>query len=50
MTTYHVHVGEHKFSFGDDMSAIFHEGDSYNVYFCESGPYQLIMSYEQISV
>ena len=46
MTTYHVFVGDHKFSFGDDMSSIFHEGDRYNVYYCQSGPYQLIMSFE----
>ena len=49
MTTYHVFVGEQKFSFGDDMSSIFHEGDRYNVYFCQSGPYQLIMSYEHLA-
>lgn len=47
ITTYHVDVGDHKFSFGDDMSSIFREGDSYTVYFCQSGPYQLIMSYER---
>ena len=39
----------HKFSFGDDMSSIFREGDHYNVYFCQSGPYQLIMSYEHLA-
>jgi hypothetical protein len=49
MTTYHVHVGEHKFSFGDDMNSVFREGNHYNVYFCQSGPYQLIMSFEQIA-
>jgi len=36
--------GDHRFSFGDDMSSVFREGHSYNVYYCQSGPYQLIMS------
>lgn len=49
MTTYHAYVGEHKFSFGDDMSSVFREGDYYNVYFCQAGPYQLIMSYERVA-
>jgi hypothetical protein len=45
LTTYHVHVGTHRFSFGEDMSSVFHEGSQYRVYYCQSGPYQLIMSY-----
>ena len=48
LTTYHVFVGDHKFSFGDDMSSVFREGHSYNVYYCQSGPYQLIMSFEEL--
>lgn len=48
LTTYHVFVGGHKFSFGDDMSAVFREGRSYSVYYCQSGPYQLIMSFEEL--
>lgn len=48
LTTYQVFVGGHKFSFGDDMSAVFQEGHSYNVYYCQSGPYQLIMSFEEL--
>ena len=48
LTTYHVFVGDHKFSFGDDMSAVFREGHSYSVYYCQSGPYQLVMSFEEL--
>lgn len=48
ITTYKVIVGSHKFSFADDMSSIFHEGRDYSIYFCQSGPYQLIMSYEAL--
>lgn len=45
---YKVIVGSHKFSFPDDMSSIFHEGRDYSIYFCQSGPYQLIMSCEAL--
>jgi hypothetical protein len=47
-TTYHVYVGEHKFSFGDDMSSVFREGSLYRVYCCKSGPYELVMSFERL--
>jgi hypothetical protein len=46
--THHVHVGEHTFSFGDDMSDVFREGSQYRVYYCKSGPYQLVMSFERL--
>jgi hypothetical protein len=48
ITTYKVIVGTQKFSFADDMSAIFHEGREYRIHYCQSGPYQLIMSYEAL--
>jgi hypothetical protein len=48
LTTYHVFFGAHKFSFGDDMSSVFREGHAYSVYYCQSGPYQLIMSFEEL--
>ena len=49
LTTYHVFVGDHKFSFGDDMNSVFQEGSAYTVYYCKSGPHQLIMSYELLA-
>jgi hypothetical protein len=48
LTSYHVYVGDHKFSFTDDMSSVFREGAHYRVYYCKSGPYQLIMSFKQL--
>jgi hypothetical protein len=48
ITTYYVFVGAHKFSFGDDMRGVFREGSPYRVYYCQSGPYQLIMSFEEV--
>ena len=46
MTSYHVIIGDQRFSFTDDMSSVFREGRPYTIYYCKSGPYQLIMSYE----
>ena len=48
ITSYHVLIGDQKFSYTDDMSDTFHEGRTYRVFFCKSGPYRLIMSYEQV--
>jgi hypothetical protein len=48
ITSYHVLIGDQKFSYTDDMSDTFHEGRTYRVFFCKSGPYKLIMSYEQV--
>jgi succinate dehydrogenase hydrophobic anchor subunit len=42
----YVIVGTKKFFFKDDMSQIFKEGNQYHVYYCESGKYRFIMSYE----
>lgn len=36
------------FEFTDDMSRVFREGAPYRVYYCGSGPYQLIMSFEEL--
>ena len=49
ITSYHVLIGDQKFSYTDDMSDTFHEGSTYRVFFCKSGPYKLIMSYEQVN-
>jgi hypothetical protein len=46
LTSYHVFVGDQKFTFGDDVSSIFREGQRYTIYYCKSGAYQLIMSFE----
>jgi uncharacterized membrane protein YhaH (DUF805 family) len=43
---YYVIVETKKFFFKDDMSQIFKEGNKYNVYYCKSGKYMFMMSYE----
>jgi len=48
ITSYYVFVGKKRFNFGDDMSHVFKEGDIYKVYYCKSGLYEFVMSYEQI--
>ena len=48
ITSYYLFVGKKRFSFGDDMSAVFKEGEKYRVYYCKSGLYEFVMSYEQI--
>jgi hypothetical protein len=47
-TSYYVFVGKKRFTFGDDMSAVFKEGEKYKVYYCRSGVYEFVMSFEQI--
>jgi hypothetical protein len=49
ITSYYVFVGKKRFTFGDDMSRVFKEGEKYKVYYCGSGVYQFVMSYEKIS-
>jgi hypothetical protein len=48
ITSYHVRVGDQKFSFTEEMGKVFKEGHGYRVYFCRSGPYQLILSLEEL--
>jgi hypothetical protein len=48
ITSYYVLVGKKRFTFGDDMSAVFKEGEKYKVYYCKSGVYEFVMSYEPI--
>jgi hypothetical protein len=48
ITSYHVLIGDQKFSYTDDMSDTFHEGTTYRVFFCKSGPYKLIMSFQEL--
>jgi hypothetical protein len=47
--SYYVYVGKKKFSFTDDMSATFKEGEAYRVYYCKASVYELIMSYEKVN-
>jgi len=49
ITSYYVFVGKKRFTFGDDMSAVFKEGQKYKVYYCKSGVYEFVMSYEPLN-
>ena len=48
-TTYLVFVGKKKFTFADEMSNAFQEGGRYRVYYCKSGIYEFVLSYEQMN-
>jgi len=48
ITSYYVFVGKKRFSLGEDMSAVFKEGEKYKFYYCKSGVYEFVMSYEQV--
>lgn len=50
ITTYYVIVGKKKFKFGDDMSRVFKEGEKYKFYYCKAGWYEMVMSYERLTV
>jgi len=47
-TTYYVFVGKKKFSFGEDMSGVFKEGEKHKVYYCKSGIYEMVLSLERV--
>jgi hypothetical protein len=47
ITSYYVFVGKKRFTFGEDMSRVFKEGEKYKVYYCKSGVYEMVMSIEQ---
>jgi hypothetical protein len=49
ITSYYVFVGKKRFTFGDDMSAVFKEGEKYKLYYCKSGVYEFVMSFEEMS-
>jgi len=49
ITSYYVFVGKNRFTFGDDMSAVFKEGEKYKFYYCKSGVYEFVMSYEPLN-
>ena len=48
LTSYYVFAGKKRFTFGEDMSGVFKEGEKYKIYYCGSGVYQFVMSYEQL--
>lgn len=48
-TAYFVYVGKKKFTFGEDMSHVFKEGEKYKVYYCKPGMYEFVMSCEVMS-
>jgi hypothetical protein len=50
ITSYYVFVGKKRFTFGEEMSAVFKEGEKYKVYYCKTGVYEFMMSYEYISI
>ena len=47
-TSYFAFVGKKRFTFGDDLSRVFKEGEKYKFYYCKSGVYEFVMSYEQM--
>ena len=49
ITSYYIFVGKKRFSFGDDMSTAFKEGEKYKFYYCKSGVYEFVMSYEEVN-
>ena len=49
ITSYYVFVGKKRFTFGDEMTGVFKEGEKYKVYYCKSGMYEFVMSYEQVN-
>jgi len=47
ITSDYVFVDKKRFTFGDEMSGVFTEGEKCKVYYCKSGVYEFVMSYEQ---
>jgi hypothetical protein len=48
ITSYYIFVGKKRFTFGDEMSATFKEGEKYKVYYCKAGVYEFVMSLEKL--
>ncbi len=44
IASYYVFVDKKRFTFGDEMSEVFTEGEKYKVYYCKSGVYEFVMS------
>jgi hypothetical protein len=49
LTSYYVFVGKKRFAFGDDMNRVFKEGEKYKFYYCKTGVYEFVMSYEALN-
>ena len=47
ITSYYVFVGKKRFTFGDDMSRNFREGEKYKFYYCKPGMYEFVLSFER---
>ena len=47
-TAYYVFVGKKKFTFGEDMSHVFREGEKYKVYYCKAGVFEMVLSLERV--
>lgn len=48
--SFYAFVGKKRFTFGDDMSSVFKEGEKYKVYYCKAGMYEFVMSYERLDI
>ncbi|MGB4774527.1 MAG: hypothetical protein WBP45_05115 [Daejeonella sp.] len=46
-TAYYVFIGKNKFTFPDDMSRSFEEGENYQIFYCKFGGNNLILSFEK---
>jgi len=46
--SYYVFVGKKRFTFGDDMSRVFTEGNQYKFYYCKPGMYEFVLSWEKM--
>ena len=49
ITSHYVYFGKKRFSFLDDMSHVFPEGEKFRVYYCKVGQIELIMSFERLA-
>ena len=49
-TAYYVFVGKKKFAFAEDMSRVFRDGEKFKIYYCKSGVYEMVLSYEKAEV
>jgi len=48
ITSYYVFVGKKRFTFGADMRRKFKDGGRYKFYYCRAGPYEFVLSHEQL--
>jgi len=48
ITSYYVFVGKKRIAFSEDMSRVFTEGETYKVYYCKAGVYEMVLSLEKV--